>query len=409
MSVSSVTQSGWRNVKLREVIARAQGGFASGERSQDGVIQLRMNNVTTRGGFDWSSYIRVPADPQTVAEYQLQSGDVLFNNTNSTELVGKSVYFEKADEPIVFSNHFTRLRTRTDILDPRFLAYWLQSAWQRGLFAEICNRWIGQSAVQRDKLLELPIALPSIGEQKRISAILNEQIAAVEKARAAAEKQISEASSLCRRYLLRVFGELVKSAPKTCSLETVAQLLPSKSISTAGETTVETVTTACLTEAGFDLRGIKTARMAAKDVSDCILNSGEVLVARSNTPELVGRAAVFPGHDKPIVASDLTIRIKTRPELLPEFLAGYLSFLYVSKYWVERAGGASGTMKKITRTQIVELPIPVPVLGVQQRIASQLSKATSAAQQVETMVSGVLDEIDRLPAAFLRRAFSGQL
>lgn len=225
MSVSSVTQSGWRNVKLREVIARAQGGFASGERSQDGVIQLRMNNVTTRGGFDWSSYIRVPADPQTVAEYQLQSGDVVFNNTDSTELVGKSVYFEKADEPIVFSNHFTRLSTRTDILDPRFLAYWLQSAWQRGLFAEICNRWIGQSAVQRDKLLELPIALPSIGEQKRISAILNEQIAAVEKARAAAEDRFEAASCFGPACLRSVFSSEASSKWHTRKLSEISEIV----------------------------------------------------------------------------------------------------------------------------------------------------------------------------------------
>jgi type I restriction enzyme S subunit len=268
---------------------------------------------------------------------------------------------------------------------------------------------VGLRHVTRREVERLLIPLPDLAEQRRIGAILNEQMAQVEKARAATEGQISEASSLCRRYLLRVFSELLKSSPKTSPLETVTQLLPSKSISTGGEATVETVTTASLTEAGFDQRGIKTAQMAAKDVPDCILSPGEVLVARSNTPELVGRAAMFPGHSKPIVASDLTIRIKARPELLPEFLAGYLSFLYVSKYWVERAGGASGTMKKITRTQIAELPIPVPALEVQERVASQLRKATSAAQQVEMMVTGVLKEIDCLPPAFLRRAFSGEL
>ena len=122
--------NGWRWARLGEVISEAKGGFACGERDPHGVVQLRMNNVTNRGGFDWFSFIRVPASPDTIAAYRLQPGDVLFNNTNSTELVGKTALFESHVEPVVFSNHFTRLRATTDRLSPHFLALWLQAQWQ---------------------------------------------------------------------------------------------------------------------------------------------------------------------------------------------------------------------------------------------------------------------------------------
>jgi type I restriction enzyme S subunit len=144
---------GWRWVRLGEVIAEAQGGFASGERSADGVIQLRMNNVTTRATFDWSTVLRVPSDEPTRRKYSLRPGDVLFNNTNSTELVGKTALFPGHSEPVVYSNHFIRLRAAQEKLDPRFLALWLRSQWQQKVFAAICNQWVGQAAVQRDKLL----------------------------------------------------------------------------------------------------------------------------------------------------------------------------------------------------------------------------------------------------------------
>ncbi len=104
-----------------------------------------MNNVDTRGNFVWNEFLRVPADQATIDEYRLVPGDVLFNNTNSTELVGKSAIFEAHDEPVVYSNHFTRLRADTEQLDPAFLAAWLNHQWQQGTFARICNRWIGQS------------------------------------------------------------------------------------------------------------------------------------------------------------------------------------------------------------------------------------------------------------------------
>lgn len=167
-----------------------------------------MNNVTTSGRMDWSSFIRVPANAETVAFYQLVPGDVLFNNTNSTELVGKSALFAGHSEPVVFSNHFTRLRTDEE-LDSGYLAFWLQEQWRRGVFADICNRWIGQSAVKNDKLLGLEIPLPPLPEQRRIAARLNEIMVEIARARAAAQAQLDAINALPAVYLRRAFrGEL---------------------------------------------------------------------------------------------------------------------------------------------------------------------------------------------------------
>lgn len=200
---------GWGSARLGDVIREAQGGFACGERDPGGVIQLRMNNVTGWGTFDWSSYLRVPADSSTVATYQLQPGDVLFNNTNSTELVGKTALFKSHVEPVVFSNHFTRLRTIPDKLSPQYLALWLQSQWLQRVFENICNRWIGQSAVQRDKLLALELPLPTLPEQRRIAAILSKQMAAVEQTRKALQEELDTISKLPAALLRRAFnGEL---------------------------------------------------------------------------------------------------------------------------------------------------------------------------------------------------------
>ena len=99
----------WPLVALGDVIFNLQSGFASGERTADGVVQLRMNNVSTDGGLDLSNHIRVPTTTSQIAKYGLQPGDVLFNSTNSLELVGKTAVFAGFSEPVVFSNHFARL------------------------------------------------------------------------------------------------------------------------------------------------------------------------------------------------------------------------------------------------------------------------------------------------------------
>lgn len=196
---------GWRLVRLRDLVFEAQPGFACGERDPQGVIQLRMNNVDTCGRFVWEEVLRVPASPDVVERFRLQAGDVVFNNTNSAELVGKSALFGGYPEPVVYSNHFTRLRVNTDALVPGFLAAWLNLQWQRGIFAGICNRWIGQSAVKADKLLALRIPLPPLAEQRRIVAVLSEKLAAVERARAAAEAELRAIEALRPAYLCRAF------------------------------------------------------------------------------------------------------------------------------------------------------------------------------------------------------------
>lgn len=170
---------GWNLSILKQCVSDAQTGFACGERDPNGVVQLRMNNVTTNGKFLWDQVLRVPTRTE-IDKYYLKSGDVLFNNTNSTELVGKSACFISYKEQIVYSNHFTRIRTN-NYLDSRLLTYWFIFLWNNKVFYNLCNVWIGQSAVKNDKLLSLEIPLPPIDEQKRIVEILDKKMELIEK------------------------------------------------------------------------------------------------------------------------------------------------------------------------------------------------------------------------------------
>ncbi len=90
-------------------------------------------------------------------------------------------------------------------------------------------------------------------------------------------------------------------------------------------------------------------------------------------------------------------------------MAAYLSSLYLSGYWKERAGGASDSMKKITRHQIQELQVPTPSNTEQRHIAAALDEQMAAVERAREALEEQLDAIDRLPATLLRRAFSGEL
>ncbi|MDT0631951.1 hypothetical protein [Rubrivirga litoralis] len=166
-------------------------------------------------------------------------------------------------------------------------------------------------------------------------------------------------------------------------------------------------TSACLTESGFSANGLKAAQMDAADAVQATLEPGEVLIARSNTPDLVGRASVYEGGPPGVVASDLLIRVRVGPRAEPAYVGYYLSHLYLSGYWAERAGGASGTMKKVRRTQVRAVEMTLPPLDVQRRVASELRQRQA---DVRSLVGGLRAQEDAagsLPGALLQAAFEG--
>src|SRR3990172_4166198 len=234
-------------------------------------------------------------------------------------------------------------------------------------------------------------------------------MAAVKRARAVAEAQLEAAKALPAAYLRAVFNSPEAQRWPRKELGEACDLLPAKSIATDGDTEVLAITTACLTESGFQPAGVKPAKMWAVNAAECVVSPGEVLIARSNTPDLVGRVAMYAGDPEGAVASDLTIRIKPRDGVRAPFLTSYLSFLYLSGYWKNRAGGASGSMKKITRTQLLSEQVPVPSLEVQQRIMAMLNEQMATAERTRKELEEQLDTINKLPAALLHRAFKGEL
>jgi type I restriction enzyme S subunit len=258
-------------------------------------------------------------------------------------------------------------------------------------------------------MAKITLPWPPQSQRHRIAASLREQLAAVTQARSAVQAQIAASQSLPAAHLRAAFSNPVARDWPRQAVADVCQLLPSKSIALAGDTQVRAITSACLTETGFNPDGMKMAKMWKADAEESVVQPGEILIARSNTPDLVGRVSIYTGGPQGVVASDLTIRLWPRAEIRSEFLVSYLSFLYTSGYWRDRAGGASGTMKKITRSQIQAELVPVPSASVQESIAASLKTQLATALGIEKLLEERLAALDHLPAALLREAFSGGL
>lgn len=149
----------WPVDKLGKYIAEWQAGFASGKKDvEDGIRQLRMNNITTSGWINLDLVRTVPRHKKHDF-YLARNGDVIFNNTNSPELVGKTILFPEEGE-FYFSNHLSRIRT-TDRVTNEWLAGLLHVLWAKSVFKETCRQWVNQASVSKESVLNLDVPIPS--------------------------------------------------------------------------------------------------------------------------------------------------------------------------------------------------------------------------------------------------------
>ena len=122
----------------------------------------------------------------SVRDY-LQDGEVLFNNTNSSAWVGKSVVFRKA-VPAVCSNHVTRLQVRHDI-QPEFVATVLNMLQERQFFAYLATNFNNQAGVNTTTLSNVRIPLPPASQREKL-------VSEIEAARAERKAKLAEADAL---------------------------------------------------------------------------------------------------------------------------------------------------------------------------------------------------------------------
>ena len=162
----------WQIVKIKDIIKDYQQGFASGARDDNGIIQLRMNNITTDGRVILDTYLKVPI-PENIDRYLLQKDDVIFNNTNSVKLIGKTAIFDDESNYCTFSNHLTRLRADKLKVIPYWLLYHFNQAWRWHYFKRICNTHVNQAGIKREDIENFKIPLPKLNEQDKIVTILN--------------------------------------------------------------------------------------------------------------------------------------------------------------------------------------------------------------------------------------------
>ena len=146
-------------------------GFAAGKQDQAfdfdaGIPHLRPLNLDVFGQVSLEGTKLVPKATADDADLCVR-GEVLFNNTNSTEMVGKSAVFD-LEQPCACSNHMTRLQPREGV-EAEYLASLFNALRKIGYLGLLSTNFNNQAGINTATLREVRLPLPPHKEQERIA------------------------------------------------------------------------------------------------------------------------------------------------------------------------------------------------------------------------------------------------
>lgn len=175
----------------------------------DGVPVLRMGNIKD-GCLDFESLKHLPVQHEEFPDLLLESGDLLFNRTNSAELVGKTAVYEGHERHCSFASYLIRVKLVG--VRPHFLSHFINSPLGKAWVASAMTQQVGQANVSGGKLKTLAVPLPPIHEQDEVIATVRRGLEACD---GVSGETSCQDAALLRQSILHVAftGRLVPQDP----------------------------------------------------------------------------------------------------------------------------------------------------------------------------------------------------
>lgn len=221
---NGVSDESWEEKTISEICSSLKYG-TSKKSSDDGeVVVLRMGNLQN-GEIDWSN-LSYTSDEEDIKKYLLKSGDVLFNRTNSPELVGKTSIY-RGEMPAIYAGYLIKLDYEKNIVVGDYLNYYLNSSKAKEYYMQVKTDGVSQSNINAKKIGEFEIPLPTLSEQHEIVRLINDLLARERSAQQAAEQALASIDLMKKSILARAFrGELgTNKASEESALELLRQVL----------------------------------------------------------------------------------------------------------------------------------------------------------------------------------------
>lgn len=195
----------WDTGIINDAIEYSEYGTSNKSNEEKiGYPVLGMSNITYEGQLDLTNLNYVELTDAEFKKLKLEQGDIIFNRTNSTELVGKTTYWNKSFDAVLAS-YLVKIKLNKKF-NPIVFSFLLNTTHFKKMFVKRCKKAVGQSNISPTLLKEFPIYFPPLSLQQQFAEIVNETEALKEKQKQSEQ----ELENLFQSLMQKAFkGELV--------------------------------------------------------------------------------------------------------------------------------------------------------------------------------------------------------
>ena len=377
--------STWKTARLDSVASVGSGVTLGKDLSGHPTVELpylRVENVQA-GFLDLSEIKTVRVRPDEVANYLLESGDVLMTEGGDIDKLGRGAIWKGAIQPCLHQNHIFRVRPNPEVLDPRFLESIICCDIGRRYFFRIAKRTTNLASINKTQLRAFELPLPPIDEQRAIAAILDAADVSIDRIR----EMFHQAREL-RRAL--VTTEIDKLGGIPVRLEGFIAEITYGTSQASNDRAIgyPTLRIPNVVGDGLDLTDLSHVEAPQKHVARYGLTSGDLLLVRTNgNPTYIGRSVVFrPPSDATWFYASYLIRVRLKDGLVPEYVDEYLRTERGRKELFRRVTTSAGNYN-INSRNVSSLLVPVPSETEQWRIVQLAGAANGLVATLKRRVS----------------------
>ena len=401
-------KEGWKNKPLSEVCLFSNGLWKGEDAPLINVGVIRNTNFTDDGKLDDSDIAYLDVEVKKYAKRQLQFGDIILEKSGGgpKQPVGRVALFTKTEGDYSFSNFTSAIRVlHPDELSFKFLHKFLYWIYVSGITKDMQSHSTGIRNLNGDAYKAISLSFPNLNEQQRIVNILDEAFEGIATATANAEINLSNARAVFDNYLKSVLNNpkyLVRSLGELCIRVEYGTSSKSQPI---GE--VPVLRMGNIQKGKLDWTNLVYSNDAIEN-EKYLLKNNDVLFNRTNSPELVGKTAIYRG-EMPAIFAGYLIRVHRKEELLdPDYLTYFLNSDKAMEYG-KTVVISSVNQANINGTKLKGYPIPAPSLSEQKSIVAALHELSSQVEDLESVYRQKIDALAELKKSILHQAFTGQL
>jgi len=392
----------WDERRLIDILEICDSGtWGEGEANpKTGYPVLRSNNIQ-----DWKLDLSVDVAYRKVTQrdvhrYRLANGDIIVTRSSgSAHLIGKCALFdlEPADGIFLFSNFTQRLRPNRAAILPKYLFFYLRSPQARDAIDRMHTTTSGLRNLRIREYKLQPIPLPPLDEQRRIVACIEELTERIDAARRLRAEAAEEVAAILPSALAEVFGEAEARGWETRWLSEVADINMGQS--PPGSSYNQEGIGLPLVGGASDLGEVYPSASKWTSQPSKTSRPGDIIICVRATIGDLNWA------DKEYCLGRGVAGLTPKQGIEPGFLFHYLR----SQHAELNARGTGSTFKQISKSTLVELPVPLPPLDEQRRIVEYLDAMQAKVEAVRRYQEETQQEIEAMTGAVLEMVFRGEL